>query len=89
MRKILAGKVNWLVGKEGKVTYELLNWLLRDTAIDVLSTTCNSHEERRIRWTTYNIMKSWFENCENDLLALGFARIGENGEVDIPKNQLE
>ncbi len=34
-------------------------------------------------------MKSWFENWENDLLELGFAGIGENGEVKIPKNQLE
>ncbi len=88
VRKILAGKVNQLIGKEGKVTHEFLNRLLRYTAIDVLATKCNSNEERRIRWTTYNNLKSGFENWENDLLELGFARMGENGEVEIPKNQI-
>ena len=37
---------------------------------------------------SYQNLKSWFENWENDLLEFGFARIGENGEVEIPKNQL-
>ncbi len=37
LREIIAGKVAQLVGKEGKSTGELLNWLLWDIAIDVLA----------------------------------------------------
>ncbi len=86
VRKILAGKVNCVIKKAGKTTCKLLDRLLRDTAININATSCDGQEERRIRWTTYNNIKSWFENWENDLVELGFAYRGNNGNVEIPVN---
>ena len=48
----------------------------------------NNAEERRVRWTTYFNIKSWFDNWESDLVKLGFAFVDDNHKVIIPDAQL-
>jgi hypothetical protein len=45
-------------------------------------------EDRRIRWTNYTNISSWFDNWENDLVHLGFAFYDEHGQCIIPDEQL-
>ncbi len=49
----------------------------------------NNAEERRVRWTTYFNIKSWFDNRENDLVKLGFASANDKDIVAIPNEQLK
>ncbi|KAL7483109.1 hypothetical protein ACHAW6_008757 [Cyclotella cf. meneghiniana] len=44
----------------------LLNCLLQSTALELTSGRSNNAEERRVRWTTYFNIKSWFDNWERD-----------------------
>ncbi len=69
--------------------YNILNCILKDTAIDILATKCNAQEEQRIRWTTYHNINSWFDNWGHDLVELDFATKLEDGNVDITNNQLK
>ena len=45
-------------------------------------------EDRRILWTTYDNLKTWFDNWEHDLVELGFATKDASGHVVIPEEQL-
>ncbi len=67
----------------------LLNRLLKSTALELTSGRSNNVEERRVRWTTYFNIKSWFDNWERDLLELGFAEVDSEGKTVIPMEQLE
>ncbi len=87
-RKVLAGKLNHVMRNDNKLRYNLLNCVLKDTAIEISGTKCKRREERRIRWTTYHNIKSWFDNWEHDLVELGFATKLDDASVDIPNNQL-
>ena len=49
----------------------------------------NNAEERRVRWTTYFNIKSWFANWENDLVKLIFAHYYDNDNIVIPDKQLK
>jgi hypothetical protein len=49
----------------------------------------NNAEERRARWTTYFNIKRWVDNCEIDLVKLGFAITNDNDNIIIPDEQLE
>jgi hypothetical protein len=49
----------------------------------------NNTEVRRVRWTTYFNIKSWFDNWEKDLVKLGFAFTNDNDNTIIPDEQLE
>ncbi|KAL7546421.1 hypothetical protein ACHAWF_015054 [Thalassiosira exigua] len=88
-------RVNEVVGKVDSVSFCLFNRLIHETAIDLHAAKAKSGEERRIRWTTYNNLKMWFENWERDLLELGFAKVAighpdhEDGEVYIPSDQMK
>jgi hypothetical protein len=66
----------------------LLNRLLNTTATELSCGKVNNAEERRVRWTTYFNLKSWFDNWENDLVKLGFAFVDDNHKVIIPDAQL-
>ena len=41
-----------------------------------------------MRWATYFIIKSWFDNWEKDLLELESAKVDSNGKTVIPREQL-
>ncbi len=85
----LAIRVNGVMKKETKtLSKQLLNRLLAETAIDLLATKGRNVEERRILWTTYRNLKSWFDNWCRDLVELGFAHKDESGEIIIPDDQL-
>jgi|EP01082_Thalassiosira_pseudonana_P008128 hypothetical protein len=65
----------------------LLKRLLAVSGVDLKAGRSNNAEQRRIMWTTYYNLKSWFDNWESDLLKLGFAK-KEEGKTVIPKDQL-
>jgi hypothetical protein len=46
-------------------------------------------EDRRIRWTTYSNISSWFDCWEYDLVDLGFAFYDEHGECIISDEQMQ
>ena len=66
----------------------LLNRILQATHMDILSTQTKTVEDRRIIWTTYNNLKSWFDNWEHDLENLGFAERDEDVDLYILVKQL-
>ena len=77
------------MGKEENIlSTSLLNRILQATAIDTLSNQTINVEDRRIICTTYNNLKSWFDNLEHDLEDLGFTARDEEGDPYIPVEQL-
>ena len=89
-QKRLGARVNTCMNKDGSVSVSLVRRLFAETAVDLYcSSKNNAAEERRIAWTTYSNLKTWFENWEKDLLKLGFAKCKTCGEVYIPKDQLK
>ncbi|KAL7490610.1 hypothetical protein ACHAWT_000174 [Skeletonema menzelii] len=66
----------------------LLSRLLNAASIDLKRGRSNNAEERRVQWTTYSNLKSWFNNWERDLIELGFAYQDDDGKVIIPPEQL-
>ena len=73
---------------ENVVSFQLLDRILKETAIDLLAQVSNNVEDKRVRWTTYNNLDSWFKNWERDLLDLGFAKVNDEGTTYIPDDQL-
>jgi len=67
----------------------LLNCLLKSTALELTSGRSNNVEKHRVCWTTYFNRKSWFDNCEWELLELEFAKVDSEGKTVIPMEQLE
>ena len=67
----------------------LLNHLLKSTALELTSGRSNNVEERHVHWTIYFNIKSWFDNWERDLLELGFAEVDSKGKTVIPMEELE
>ncbi len=59
---------------------ELLNHVVRDTAIDIKAAKLNFAKDRRIRWTTYQNLDLWFDSWEVFVVD-GFAAINQNGEL--------
>jgi hypothetical protein len=66
----------------------MLQRILRDTAKDLDASTMHIAEDRRVRWTTFANVTSWFDNWEFDLVDCGFTTRGANGKVIIPPEQL-
>jgi len=60
---------------------ELLNRVVRDTAIDIKAAKLNCAEDRRIRWMTYQNLDLWFDSWEVFVVEYGFATINQNGEL--------
>ena len=87
-RQKLHKRVCRVMGKENVVNCHLLNRVLKETAVDLLSKHTTNVEDRRVKWTTYNNLKSWFDNWEHDLEDLGFAVRNESGTLYIPEEQL-
>ena len=92
MGKVLriVGRISIIVmGKEENIlSTSLLNCILQATAVDILSNQTTNVEERRMIWTTYNNLKSWFDNWEHDLEYLGFSKRDEEGDLYIPVEKL-
>ena len=51
-----------VMGKEKDVSMKLLNRILKETAVDLLSKVTDNVEDRRVKWTTYSNLNSWFLN---------------------------
>ena len=60
---------------------ELLNRVIRDTAIDINAVKLNCAEDRRVRWTTHGNLNLWFDTWQQFVVEYGFATINVNGEV--------
>ena len=87
-RSKLWARVHKVMGMEIVVSFQLLDRILIETAVDMLAKVSDNVEDRRVRWTTYNNLRSCFENWERDLLALGFANVDDAGGTYIPEDQL-
>jgi len=63
--------------------------LFKETDADIMVAKGETAEDRRILWITYDNLRTWFNNWENDLFELGFAtKDTNNGQVIIPEEQL-
>ena len=63
--------------------------LMRDIALDVHVTTANTKmEKRRLVWSTYNNINTWFEKMKEELIDLGFARLPTAEEEDVVEGEL-
>ena len=56
---------------------ELLNRVIRDTAIDINTVKLNCAEDRRVRWTKRGNLELWFDTWETFVVEYGFATINE------------
>ena len=68
---------------------KLVTRLLNVNAIDLAAGRLSTAEQRRIMWTNYYNIKSWFENWEADIVKLGFANCNIKGKIVISKEQLK
>ncbi len=82
----LAAKVNEAMGRNYR--RKLLNRVLLSTAKDLDASKMEYCEDRRIGWTTFKNISTWFENWEMDLVELGFAFRDDDVKVSIPEEQL-
>ena len=60
---------------------KLLDRLIRDTAQDIHAEKLICAEDRRVRWTTYQNLKLWFDSWEKFLVEFGFATYDADGEL--------
>jgi hypothetical protein len=54
------------------------------TATELGCGKINNTEDRMVGWTTYFIIKSWFDNWKKDLVELGIAFTDDSVKVIIP-----
>ena len=69
----------------------LYRQLMSASEVDWKASVQTQHEERRIRWTTYQNLAMWFSNWKNVLLELGFGEmdgVGPAAKFVIPDDQL-
>jgi hypothetical protein len=55
-----------------KAAEDILDHVVRDTAINLTNSKLHAAEERRIRWTTYQNLDLWFDSWERFLSDYGF-----------------
>ena len=65
---------------------KLVIWLMNVNVIDLAPGRSSTAEQRRITWTTYHNIKSWFENWETDLVKFGFTNCDIKGKIFISKD---
>ncbi len=84
-----ATRIAKVLGNESP-NHSLLDKILRDTAIDVLSAKSQTCEQRRVLWNTFENLNQWFNTWSETLLELGFAyRDNTTGEIMIKPEQLK
>ena len=71
------------------LSYKLINRIMRATDIDLKSGKCDSVEERRVLWTTFCNIKTWFENWKVDFVEIGFTEEYEDGSIRIWEEKLK
>jgi hypothetical protein len=84
--KKLAVRINALLGRNYKL--KMLQRILLATAKNLDSSTMNIAKDRRVHWTTFANISSWFDNWEFDLVELGFATRDTDGKIAISAEQL-
>jgi hypothetical protein len=75
-KKELAQLVNQIVDSEvdhKTKNYKLLHRISLYKGINLTATKMFSQEARRIQWICAKFLTMWFDNWENQLIALGFA----------------
>ena len=86
-RTVLRSRIAAFFGDTDTCSVSMMRNLLKATAIDLLASKGKIAEHRRIQWTTYNNIKTWFDNWEVKLVELGFAE-KIDGRTVIPECQL-
>ena len=46
-------------------------------------------EDRRVKWTTYYNLKTWFDSLQEELIELGFVKYDDENKVFVPPDKLE
>ena len=87
-RKKLNSQLIEVMGKDKDVSMKLLNRILKETAVELLSKVTESVEDRRVKWTDYSNINIWFLNWEHDLEELGFSYRDDAVYIIIPDEQL-
>ena len=87
-RNKLNARLLEVLGKEKDILIKLINRILKETAFDLLSKVMDNVEDRRVKWTTYRNINSWFINWEHDLEELGFSYRDDAVYIIIPDEQL-
>jgi hypothetical protein len=69
-------RVNAIVNKGGynKTRYDLVRKLKHDTANELEVGKKNAVEQRRVAWTSYNNLRTFYEMWEQTVISLGFGR---------------
>ena len=84
--KKLATRINTVLKHDYR--QKMLQRVLSATANNLDVSMMSVAEDRRVRWTTFTNISSWFDNWEWDLVELGFAKRDEDGTVRIPDELL-
>ena len=84
-RNKLNARLLEVVGKEKDILIKLINRILKETAFDLLSKVMDNVEDRRVKWTTYRNINSWFINWEHDLEELGFSYRDDDRGLIVPE----
>eukprot|EP00804_Cyclotella_cryptica_P002589 CCRYP_010430-RA/>CCRYP_010430-RA protein AED:0.08 eAED:0.03 QI:0/0/0/1/0/0/2/0/413 len=69
-------------------TTSLLHRLQKAAANSIVVGKGKNAKDRRVKWTTYYNLKTWFDSWQEELIELGFAKYDEN-KVFIPPDKLE
>ena len=67
----------------------LLRRLQKAAADSIVVGKGKNAEDRRVKWTTYYHLKTWFDSWQEKLIELGFAHYDEKSKVVIPPDKLE
>ena len=84
-RNKLNARLLEVLGKEKDILIKLINRILKETAFDLLSKVMDNVEDRRVKWTTYRNINSWFINWEHDLEELGFSYRDDDRGLIVPE----
>ncbi len=84
--KKLATRINTVLKHDYR--QKMLQRALSATANNLDVSMMSVAEDRRVRWTTFTNISSWFDNWEWDLVELGFAKRDEDGMVRVPDELL-
>jgi hypothetical protein len=70
-------------------TTSLLRRLQKAAANSIVVGKGKNAEDRRVKWTTYYNLKTWFDSWQEELIELGFANYDDENKVAIPPDKLE
>jgi hypothetical protein len=90
-RSTLMTAVNTCCGvapAECSAKHSLYNQVMKSTNVSLNADVSHAVEERRVQWTTYANLDTWFDNFRTFLIEFDFAGVGDDGESTFTEAQL-